>query len=107
MLSLCFLNVPFHESRSSELLSGLEREVGTKIQEFGADIFSILFTTSWTCFLLLVVFCVRRGTVSQVFYNLSFFAQKLKASPDLTEHDSLVLLVIRQLSSPNVTHVRK
>lgn len=96
MLSQSFQNIPFHESHSSEFLSGLEREVGTKMLEFGADMFSILFTTSQSCYLLVVVFCVRGGT--QVCYNLSFCTQKLKASPDLTQYDSLVLLVVRQLS---------
>ncbi len=92
--------INMNKAASSELLSGLEREVGTKILEFGVDIFPVLFTTSLSCFLLLVVFCVRRGTVSQVFYNLSFFAQKLKASPDLTEHDSLPSTA--PVSPPNI-----
>lgn len=58
--------------------------------------------------LRLVVFCVREGIILQVCCNtLSGCTQKLKTAPDLTEGNSLALLVARLINFLNVTHARE
>lgn len=57
--------------------------------------------------LRLVVFCVRKGIILQVYCSaLSCCVQKLRTAPDLTEGSNFALPVARLIKFVNVTHAR-